>query len=186
MCTVLRHRHPARTQVDRTQLTRRELTCDGGRHSIGRAELQVPGRAALCLRHHVLGPSVLRRPPRCFVRCDRLRQQALTCTVARPRRRGPVRPWLKRSVSSWRCGGCGQSCGPSERSSTCTGREPLHRWCETPGPLRLAGACTPSLCSSLSRLPPQRLPYCALVTTCLLYTSPSPRDQRGSRMPSSA
>ena len=24
------------------------------------------------------------------------------------------------------------------------------------------------------------------VTTCLLYTSPSPRDQRGSRMPSSA
>ena len=26
----------------------------------------------------------------------------------------------------------------------------------------------------------------ATVTTCLLYTSPSPRDQRGSRMPSSA
>ena len=26
----------------------------------------------------------------------------------------------------------------------------------------------------------------ALVTACLLYTSPSPRDQRGSRMPSSA
>ena len=26
----------------------------------------------------------------------------------------------------------------------------------------------------------------ALVATCLLYTSPSPRDQRGSRMPSSA
>ena len=25
-----------------------------------------------------------------------------------------------------------------------------------------------------------------LVNTCLLYTSPSPRDQRGSRMPSSA
>ena len=25
-----------------------------------------------------------------------------------------------------------------------------------------------------------------LVTSCLLYTSPSPRDQRGSRMPSSA
>ena len=24
------------------------------------------------------------------------------------------------------------------------------------------------------------------ITTCLLYTSPSPRDQRGSRMPSSA
>ena len=26
----------------------------------------------------------------------------------------------------------------------------------------------------------------ALVDSCLLYTSPSPRDQRGSRMPSSA
>ena len=26
----------------------------------------------------------------------------------------------------------------------------------------------------------------ALLYTCLLYTSPSPRDQRGSRMPSSA
>ena len=26
----------------------------------------------------------------------------------------------------------------------------------------------------------------ALALTCLLYTSPSPRDQRGSRMPSSA
>ena len=25
-----------------------------------------------------------------------------------------------------------------------------------------------------------------IVDTCLLYTSPSPRDQRGSRMPSSA
>ena len=28
--------------------------------------------------------------------------------------------------------------------------------------------------------------YLAMITTCLLYTSPSPRDQRGSRMPSSA
>ena len=29
-------------------------------------------------------------------------------------------------------------------------------------------------------------PYNLKVVTCLLYTSPSPRDQRGSRMPSSA
>ena len=28
--------------------------------------------------------------------------------------------------------------------------------------------------------------YSTVVGTCLLYTSPSPRDQRGSRMPSSA
>ena len=39
----------------------------------------------------------------------------------------------------------------------------------------------------------QRLPqgieecrYVRLISSCLLYTSPSPRDQRGSRMPSSA
>ena len=28
--------------------------------------------------------------------------------------------------------------------------------------------------------------YCGEIRSCLLYTSPSPRDQRGSRMPSSA
>ena len=44
----------------------------------------------------------------------------------------------------------------------------------------------------LMELPDQisiyRLPLCAMCEdiTCLLYTSPSPRDQRGSRMPSSA
>ena len=31
-----------------------------------------------------------------------------------------------------------------------------------------------------------RSAYDYVFTTCLLYTSPSPRDQRGSRMPSSA
>ena len=30
------------------------------------------------------------------------------------------------------------------------------------------------------------LDHCARMRSCLLYTSPSPRDQRGSRMPSSA
>ena len=32
----------------------------------------------------------------------------------------------------------------------------------------------------------QNIPYVNNINTCLLYTSPSPRDQRGSRMPSSA
>ena len=32
----------------------------------------------------------------------------------------------------------------------------------------------------------QRMLDCGMIRTCLLYTSPSPRDQRGSRMPSSA
>ena len=31
-----------------------------------------------------------------------------------------------------------------------------------------------------------KLGYVSLLKDCLLYTSPSPRDQRGSRMPSSA
>ena len=37
-------------------------------------------------------------------------------------------------------------------------------------------------------LPTKRKIYCVLRSphVCLLYTSPSPRDQRGSRMPSSA
>ena len=33
---------------------------------------------------------------------------------------------------------------------------------------------------------PYRKNYAGIGYTCLLYTSPSPRDQRGSRMPSSA
>ena len=34
--------------------------------------------------------------------------------------------------------------------------------------------------------PAETVPYDPLYHPCLLYTSPSPRDQRGSRMPSSA
>ena len=33
---------------------------------------------------------------------------------------------------------------------------------------------------------PNHVPLMTKVQACLLYTSPSPRDQRGSRMPSSA
>ena len=33
---------------------------------------------------------------------------------------------------------------------------------------------------------PKKVPRMADAEACLLYTSPSPRDQRGSRMPSSA
>ena len=36
------------------------------------------------------------------------------------------------------------------------------------------------------KLTKQQTPVLNGTTTCLLYTSPSPRDQRGSRMPSSA
>ena len=57
------------------------------------------------------------------------------------------------------------------------------------GPLRLIRATMPSLrkCGhgrviNLASLSGKRL----LSESCLLYTSPSPRDQRGSRMPSSA
>ena len=36
------------------------------------------------------------------------------------------------------------------------------------------------------RMPEYHLPFTVRTDACLLYTSPSPRDQRGSRMPSSA
>ena len=38
----------------------------------------------------------------------------------------------------------------------------------------------------LGRLQPFHLGHEYMLESCLLYTSPSPRDQRGSRMPSSA
>ena len=41
-----------------------------------------------------------------------------------------------------------------------------------------------ALAETLSRATP--LIFTGLAAACLLYTSPSPRDQRGSRMPSSA
>ena len=45
---------------------------------------------------------------------------------------------------------------------------------------------TPGDCEGSPRPPQQPILDFALAPTCLLYTSPSPRDQRGSRMPSSA
>ena len=47
------------------------------------------------------------------------------------------------------------------------------------GPLRVTQALLPALKKAAS-------PKLVHVSSCLLYTSPSPRDQRGSRMPSSA
>ena len=45
-----------------------------------------------------------------------------------------------------------------------------------------------ALVDKCENLPPQGYywQFCKKATLCLLYTSPSPRDQRGSRMPSSA
>ena len=48
---------------------------------------------------------------------------------------------------------------------------------------------TPAAIDAIARIVkevPQFLVGAGSVNTCLLYTSPSPRDQRGSRMPSSA
>ena len=56
------------------------------------------------------------------------------------------------------------------------------------GPLELERLLRPSDADS-NQLPGRLvdlMPMLASNTTCLLYTSPSPRDQRGSRMPSSA
>ena len=46
-------------------------------------------------------------------------------------------------------------------------------------PLAYTGVCTKELCT-------MRDDIANYNNICLLYTSPSPRDQRGSRMPSSA
>ena len=47
-------------------------------------------------------------------------------------------------------------------------------------------ACSGAICHTINpRLFPEQLVY-IINHACLLYTSPSPRDQRGSRMPSSA
>ena len=49
-----------------------------------------------------------------------------------------------------------------------------------------AGVLTPSLASDMSSLSLDPSGYSAVSYNCLLYTSPSPRDKRQSRMPSSA
>ena len=43
-----------------------------------------------------------------------------------------------------------------------------------------------SLVKALRELPDYKFTPLLMLTTCLLYTSPSPRDKRQSRMPSSA
>lgn len=126
MCTVLRHRHPA--------LTRAELTCDGGRRTVGSQVAtyslkltlkQHSAHSAFSITYWDLGPSVSRRPPRCFGRSDRLRQRAPTCTAARPRRRGPMRPWLIALCARGSVVAVAQSCGPTEPSRTCAPEESL-------------------------------------------------------------
>ena len=55
-----------------------------------------------------------------------------------------------------------------------------------PGLLRAAARFGFDVKNNLSLLEGLDFTPAASATTCLLYTSPSPRDQRGSRMPSSA
>ena len=53
-------------------------------------------------------------------------------------------------------------------------------------PKATANAHAPGTLAVSVRDAGQRYEDLGLLGTCLLYTSPSPRDQRGSRMPSSA
>ena len=50
----------------------------------------------------------------------------------------------------------------------------------------LDGTPSHSYLKMLYKYPQAEFPYADLANTCLLYTSPSPRDKRQSRMPSSA
>ena len=68
----------------------------------------------------------------------------------------------------------------AQRSLTPEGRERTSRQLERL--LELDLACDLVLSSPLVRA----RQTAELIVSCLLYTSPSPRDQRGSRMPSSA
>jgi len=56
------------------------------------------------------------------------------------------------------------------------GHVDMHRW----------NSATLTEWNELALWEPQKFSFFRDPTTCLLYTSPSPRDQRGSRMPSSA
>ena len=64
--------------------------------------------------------------------------------------------------------------GDSQRPGSELARDILHQFCSSHQPITLL-ALSERMSESRGR-----------VSTCLLYTSPSPRDQRGSRMPSSA
>ena len=57
-------------------------------------------------------------------------------------------------------------------------------WFSMPTTWMLTRACAPANCSC--NFSPVTKRCCRSSKGCLLYTSPSPRDQRGSRMPSSA
>ena len=66
--------------------------------------------------------------------------------------------------------------------------EVVHKLCDLSKPYSLEGR---SVLGRVSRVIDGDSLYVSMpidghVWTCLLYTSPSPRDQRGSRMPSSA
>ena len=50
--------------------------------------------------------------------------------------------------------------------------------------IKLPGTSGFSLCTEIRTF--SEVPIIFVTSCCLLYTSPSPRDQRGSRMPSSA
>ena len=57
------------------------------------------------------------------------------------------------------------------------------------GPAELSLAYTPGVarvCEAIAADPEMAKDYTWISNTCLLYTSPSPRDKRQSRMPSSA
>ena len=56
---------------------------------------------------------------------------------------------------------------------------------KSPGPVGIISQ-SGSLAVILARMAPQRGVYFSKVFSCLLYTSPSPRDRQKSRMPSSA
>ena len=64
--------------------------------------------------------------------------------------------------------------------------DPLCGWCYAAAPLVKAARSVPGVTLQWHGGGMLTGAHTRTITACLLYTSPSPRDQRGSRMPSSA
>ena len=78
---------------------------------------------------------------------------------------------------------------PTVRLGTSADLMPGERVVAIGSPHGQAHSVSTGIISGLHRdiqVPARNLEFRGLIQTCLLYTSPSPRDQRGSRMPSSA
>ena len=93
---------------------------------------------------------------------------------------------VRKEMTCLSCDGLGQS-GEEEGCDTCRGRGVADYIIPGPNrPIQLVGTVFDSRSGRVEGADITAHQAEGDLTDCLLYTSPSPRDQRGSRMPSSA